>query len=66
MATLVLRPRDSFFALLDIVLLGGLLELLQAVFGRDADIWDFVANGLGAVCGFGVAMLVWRMAGALD
>jgi VanZ family protein len=66
MATMVLTPRDRFFALLDVILLGGLLELLQAVFGRDADLWDFAANSLGAVCGFGVAMLVWRMAGALD
>src|ERR1700742_1734108 len=66
MATMALRQRDRLFVVLDIILLSRLLEFVQAVFGRDADIWDFAANSTGAICGFGVAMLVWRQAGALD
>ena len=64
MATMVLGPRLR--VILDIILLSGLLELLQSFTGRDAEILDFAANSLGALSGFAVAFLVWRLSGALD
>ena len=52
MATLVtgLKPRLRW-ALLGVIVLGGVLEILQAFTGRDADLLDFVANTLGAITG---------------
>ena len=64
MATMVLGPKPRI--ILDIILLGGLLELLQSLTGRDAEIMDFAANSLGAVSGFAVAYLIWRLSAALD
>jgi len=49
--------------ILDIILLGGLLELVQGLTGRDADIWDFVANNIGALSGWGVGVFVWWLTG---
>jgi VanZ family protein len=59
MATLVigLTPRLKW-AILSVILLSGALEILQAFTGRDADIWDFVANTLGALTGAGAGALL--------
>ena len=56
MATLVigLRPR-LVPAILSVVLLGGALEILQALVGRDAELMDFAANTLGAGAGTAAA-----------
>ena len=35
------------------ILLGGVLEILQGFTGRDPDIFDVVANSLGALAGTG-------------
>lgn len=66
MATMVLGPKPRPSIILDIILLSGLLELLQNLTGRDADILDLAANSMGAVCGFAVVLLVWRLSGALE
>lgn len=66
MATMILGPKPRPFIILDIILLSGLLELLQSFTGRDAEMLDFAANSLGALCGFAVAQLVWRLSGALE
>ena len=49
--------------ILDIILLGGFLELVQGFTGRDPDIWDFVANSIGALSGWGVGFFLWRLTG---
>ncbi len=52
MATVVLGARKrALWAILGLVLLGGALEILQGFTGRDPDIYDEVANTLGAVVG---------------
>ena len=61
---MVLGPKPR--VILDIILLSGLLELLQSLTGRDAEITDFAANSLGALCGFIAAFLIWRLSAALD
>ena len=45
-----LRPRLAV-AIAGVILLSGALEILQAFTGRDAEIWDFAANSLGALLG---------------
>lgn len=52
MATMILglRPRLAV-AIAGVILLSGALEILQAFTGRDAEIWDFAANSLGALLG---------------
>ena len=43
--------RPALWAVLGLVVLGGLLEILQGFTGRDPDLYDEVANTLGAVTG---------------
>ncbi len=59
MATMVLglRPRLAG-AIAGVILLSGVLEILQAITGRDAEILDFVANSLGALTGTLVAATI--------
>jgi VanZ family protein len=59
MATLAIGLRPPLkWAIFSIILLSGALEILQAFTGRDAEIWDFVANTLGALTGAGAAALL--------
>ncbi len=37
-----------------LVVMGGALEIIQGLTGRDADVFDELANTLGVVVGFGV------------
>ena len=66
MATIAVRAdRRAIWWAVGLVLLGGLLEILQGLTGRDADIWDEVANSLGALSGLvfawmGIAFLKAR------
>lgn len=57
MATIAVRakPRRFLWWALGLIVLGGVLEIAQGLTGRDADIWDEVANTLGVVCGAAVA-----------
>ena len=66
MVTMILGPKPRPSIILDIILLSGLLELLRRLTGRDADILDLVANSMGAVCGFAVAHMVWRLAARME
>lgn len=60
MATMVLGlNRRLVWAVLGVVALGGGLEILQGYTGRDPDIFDFVANTMGALSGTAVAALCW-------
>ena len=56
MTTIAVRARRrAIWYALGLIALGGGLEILQGVTGRDADIWDEVANTMGVVSGAGVA-----------
>lgn len=51
-ATVALRARrTTLWVLTALVALGGLLEVVQGMIGRDADIRDEIANVLGVLCG---------------
>jgi VanZ family protein len=64
MATLVIGLRRSLaWAILGVIALGGLLEILQALLGRDAEFGDFIANTIGALTGLAVAALFIRCTG---
>jgi VanZ family protein len=49
------------WALLALVAMGGILEILQGYTGRDPDIHDFIANSIGVLTSFAVALLFWRV-----
>jgi VanZ family protein len=49
-----------------VLLLGGVLEILQAFLGRDAQWADMGANTLGAVLGLGLGFLMLRAARLVD
>jgi VanZ family protein len=51
--------RRLALAILGVILLGGALEILQGYTGRDPDIFDFIANSIGAVCGTAVGAMFW-------
>jgi VanZ family protein len=58
MATIAVRgDRRALAWMLGFIALGGILELVQGATGRDADVWDEVANTLGAVSGYAVARI---------
>lgn len=48
--------RSLVWLLLGLVALGGGMELLQALLGRDAEWGDFAANDLGIFMGLGLAI----------
>ena len=54
--------RHAVWAVLGLVVLGGALEILQGFTGRDPDIYDELANTLGAFTG-GTAgwLLMWAL-----
>ena len=58
--------RRAWMVLLAVMALGGTLELLQAVVGRDAEWSDMLANTLGAATGTLVALLLLRTARLVD
>ncbi|TVR49842.1 MAG: VanZ family protein [Rhodobacteraceae bacterium] len=45
------RPRLVWPVIVIVSLYGGLIELVQPVFGREASWGDLVADALGALCG---------------
>jgi VanZ family protein len=47
--------RSLIWLFLGLVVLGGGMEILQALLGRDAEWGDFIANDLGILTGLGVA-----------
>ena len=51
-ATVALRAgRLTLWVLAALVVLGGMLEVIQGMVGRDADIYDEIANTLGVLTG---------------
>lgn len=58
-ATVALRAnRWTFVALGALIALGGTLEIVQGVIGRDADIYDEFANTLGVLAGGAVGWII--------
>ena len=53
---LVGAPRFWPHIMLGLIIYGGVVELIQPQFGRHADWGDFVANSLGVVAAFPVAL----------
>jgi len=58
--------RMLIWAVLGLIAMGGALEIFQGFTGRDADIFDEVANSLGALCGAAVGLLFLRLVAALE
>jgi len=58
MTTIAVRAnRNALWWALGLVLLGGALEIIQGFTGRDADIFDELANTLGVLTGLGFGWL---------
>ena len=51
----ILRPRLTIWVVLGIMTYGGLIELVQYLFGREPSWGDFIANGIGAIAGAMIA-----------
>ncbi|HUO90673.1 MAG TPA: VanZ family protein [Rhizomicrobium sp.] len=52
MATIAVRAdRRAIWCALALIAMGGALEIIQGVVGRDCDVWDEVANALGVLAG---------------
>ena len=51
----ILRPRLTIWVVLGIMTYGGLIELVQYLFGREPSWGDFIANAIGAIVGAVIA-----------
>ena len=51
----ILRPRLTLWIVLGIMTFGGLIELVQYLFGRESSWGDFIANGIGVIVGAAIA-----------
>ena len=51
----ILLPRLTIWIILGIMTFGGLIELVQYLFGRESSWGDFIANGIGAIIGAVIA-----------
>ena len=50
------RPRLAVWIVIAATAYGGAIELIQPTVGRDQDVWDFLADGVGAVAGAAVGV----------
>lgn len=55
--------RTGLWAMLGLIALGGALEIVQGMIGRDCSIYDALANALGVLAGGLVAWIVVRLVG---
>ena len=46
-----MRPRLAVWVILGVIAYGGIIEVIQPFFGRQAEWADLVADGIGAVVG---------------
>ena len=51
----ILRPRLTIWVVLGIMTYGGLIELVQYLFGREPSWGDSISNGIGAIAGAMIA-----------
>lgn len=62
LAALSLKSRRTLvYAVLGLIAFGGLLEIVQGMTGRDADLLDEVANTLGAILGAFAGLILLRL-----
>ena len=62
LALLALRPgRRAIWATLAIMAMGGVLEIVQGMVGRDASWGDALANSLGAITGCALGWVIVRL-----
>ena len=50
------RPRLAIWIVIAATAYSGAIELIQPTVGRDQDVWDFLAGGVGAVAGAAVGV----------
>lgn len=51
----LVRPRFAVWVILGVIAYGGVIEVIQPFFGRQAEWADLVADGVGAILGASVA-----------
>ena len=58
----LVRPRLAVWVILGVIAYGGMIEMIQPFFGRQAEWADLVADGVGALLGASVArqLGLWR------
>ena len=58
----LVRPRLALWVLLAVTAYGGMIEMIQPLFGRQAEWADLIADGIGATLGASVArqLGLWR------
>jgi VanZ family protein len=67
LATVALgRTRAILVATMSLVVLGGVLEILQAFTGRDAEWLDEAANACGVLSGVALGLVLLRLVGRLQ
>jgi VanZ family protein len=67
LASTALRYRRAvILAALGLIAFGGVLEILQMFTGRDAELMDEVANGIGVLSGTCAGLLFLRLVGARE
>ena len=54
----LVRPRLALWVVLAVTAYGGMIEMIQPLFGRQAEWGDLVADGIGAILGASVARQV--------
>lgn len=61
-ATLATGARRTALVIIGLIVLGGTLEIVQGMIGRDMSIYDEIANSLGAITGGTCAWaLLWLL-----
>jgi len=56
------EPRRVLVAAISLILFAGALEILQGFTGRDPDLYDEIANGLGVIAGTTVGYaIIWLL-----
>ena len=56
------EPRRVLVAAISLILFAGTLEILQGFTGRDPDLYDEIANGVGVIAGTAVAYaIIWLL-----
>jgi VanZ family protein len=62
LAVAALKSRaTALWAMLGLIVMGGALEIIQGLIGRDCDIHDEIANSLGVLAGGLVAWIIVRL-----
>lgn len=59
------RTRRSVWAALGLVAMGGVLEIVQGMTGRDLSLYDEMANALGVLAGLGVGWIYLALLGGV-